>query len=155
MMEAGFNDVPGNPDATLRTGRQLSAAPARVFAAFSNPDELSRWWGPKDFTNTFDTFEFTPGGRWIFTMHAPGGTDHANEMIFRVIEPDARIVVDHVVFPLFRLTVRLSARDESTHLQWEQEFENAETADKFRPLAGTANEQVLDRLEAVLADETI
>lgn len=155
MLEAGYDGRPGNPDATLSTDRELAADPARVFAAFSDPAQLARWWGPKDFTNTFTHFDFTPGGRWIFTMHAPGGGDHANEMIFRVIEPDTRIVVEHVVFPLFRLTVRLTARDAGTHLQWDQEFEDAEMAEKFRPLAGTANEQVLDRLEAVLADETI
>lgn len=155
MIEPGYNDRPGNPDATLSTGRVFAARPDRVFAAFSDPAQLARWWGPKDFTNTFTHFDFTPGGRWIFTMHAPGGGDHANEMIFRVIEPDTRIVVDHVVFPLFRLTVSMTTEGDATHLAWDQEFEDEETAEKFRPLAGTANEQVLDRLEAVLTDETI
>jgi uncharacterized protein YndB with AHSA1/START domain len=42
-----------------------------VFAAFEQPDQLARWWGPKDFTKTFGQFEFKPGGRWVFVMRGP------------------------------------------------------------------------------------
>jgi uncharacterized protein YndB with AHSA1/START domain len=69
----------------------LSAPPRDVFAAFEQPDRLARWWGPKDFTNTFERFEFTPGGRWVFAMHGPNGASYPNESVFREIEPDSRI----------------------------------------------------------------
>jgi len=44
-------------------------------------------------------------------------------------------------------------RGEETHLAWVQEFESPEVAAKMRPLSATANEQVLDRLQALLASE--
>jgi uncharacterized protein YndB with AHSA1/START domain len=140
-------------DAAVCTERVLSADPRRVFAAFERPDRLARWWGPKDFTNTFERFEFEPGGRWVFTMHGPNGASYPNESVFREIRPGAAIVIEHVVKPWYLLTVTLSARGEETHLAWVQEFESPEVAARMRTLSTTANEQVLDRLEAVLANE--
>ncbi|WP_437957306.1 SRPBCC domain-containing protein [Sorangium sp. So ce119] len=76
---------------------------------------------------------------------------HPNESVFREIQPDTRIVIEHVVKPWYRLTVTLTPRGDQTHLAWVQEFESPEVAARMRPLSGTANEQVLDRLEALLA----
>jgi uncharacterized protein YndB with AHSA1/START domain len=142
-----------NPDAAVSTERVLAADPRAVFAAFERPDQLARWWGPKDFTNTFEQFEFTPGGRWVFVMHGPNGTDYANESVFREIESDTQVVIEHVVKPWYLLTVTLTARGDQTHLSWVQEFESPEVAARMRPLSGTANEQVLDRLQALLTRE--
>ena len=119
-------------------------------------DLLARWWGPKGFTNTFERFEFTPGGQWIFVMRAPNGADFRNESIFREIEPpspDGRLVIEHVVKPWYRLTVALAALDGGarTRLSWAQEFESPGVAAKMRPLVEPANEQNLDRLETLLA----
>jgi uncharacterized protein YndB with AHSA1/START domain len=88
-----------NPDAVVSTERVLSANPREVFAAFEQPDRLARRWGPSGFTNTFERFEFKPGGRWVFVMHGPNGARYPNESGFREIEPDARIVIEHVVKP--------------------------------------------------------
>ena len=142
-----------DPGAAVGTERILSADPRKVFAAFEQPDRLARWWGPCGFTNTFERFEFEPGGRWVFVMHGPNGADYANESVFREIRPDAKIVIEHVVTPWFRLTVTLTAHGDHTHLAWHQEFESPDVAAKMRPLSDTANEQVLDRLQALLASE--
>jgi len=72
--------------------------------------------------------------------------------VFREIEPDAKIVIEHVKGHWFRLTVTLSARGEQTHLTWIQEFESQEVAAKLRHVVVPANEQNLDRLEALLVD---
>ncbi|WP_437774913.1 SRPBCC domain-containing protein [Sorangium sp. So ce1097] len=141
-----------NPNA-VSTERVLSASPRKVFAAFEQPDLLAKWWGPKGFTNTFEQFEFKPDGRWVFVMHGPNGASYHNESIFREIQSDTRIVIEHVVKPWYRLTVTLTDRGGQTHLAWVQEFESPEVAARMRPLSGTANEQVLDRLEALLAGE--
>jgi uncharacterized protein YndB with AHSA1/START domain len=143
-----------NPDAVVRAERVFSFPPRRVFAAFEQPDQLAKWWGPKDFTNTFELFEFKPGGRWVFVMHGPNGADYANESVFREIQPETRIVIEHVVKPWYRLTVTLTARGDRTHLAWDQEFESPEVAAKMRPLSNTANEQNLDRLQSLLASQS-
>lgn len=142
-----------NPNAVVHAERVLSFTTRQVFAAFEQPDRLAQWWGPKDFTNTFEQFEFKPGGRWVFVMHGPNGTNYANESVFQEIQFDTRIVIEHVVKPLYKLTVTLTARCDQTHLAWDQEFESPEFAEKMRPLSQAANEQNLDRLEALLARE--
>jgi uncharacterized protein YndB with AHSA1/START domain len=141
------------PDAVVSTARVLPFRPRDVFAAFEQPDRLAQWWGPNGFTNTFEQFDLTPGGRWVFVMHAPNGANYPNESIFREIQPDSRIVIEHVVQPWFQLTVTLTARGDQTHLAWDQEFESPEMAERMRPLSATANEQVLDRLQALLASD--
>lgn len=143
---------------SLRTERILEASPREIFAAFENPELLARWWGPDGFTNTFEKFEFQPGGQWIFKMHAPNGASYPNESFFREIQPDNKIVIEHVVNPWFLLTITLTTRQDEalgqqTHLSWVQEFESPECAAKMRQLSGAANEQVLNRLESVLASK--
>lgn len=141
------------PNAAVRTERVFSASPREIFAAFEQPDRLARWWGPAGFTNTFERFEFRPGGRWVFVMHGPNGADYPNESVFREIEPDTRIVIEHVVKPWYLLTVTLAVRGDETHLAWVQEFESPELAARMRRLGETANEQNLDRLQSLLAGE--
>lgn len=140
-------------NSVVSTGRVLPASPQQVFAAFQQPERLAQWWGPEGFTNTFERFEFEPDGQWVFMMHAPNGANYPNESFFREIVPDEKIVIEHVVKPWFRLTVTLTPQGEQTHLAWDQEFESPEFAERMRPLSETANEQVLDRLQALLAGE--
>lgn len=139
-------------NAALSTERLVAASPRAVFAAFEQPERLARWWGPSGFTNTFERFEFQPGGRWVFVMHGPNGASYPNESVFREIQPDRRIVIEHVVKPWYRLTVTLTARGDETHLTWVQEFESPEIASKMRRIIEPANEQNLDRLQALLRE---
>ena len=64
--------------------REIPATPEEIFAAFSDPVRLARWWGPAGFTNTFTICEFKPGGQWSFTMHGPDGTNYPNAISGRV-----------------------------------------------------------------------
>lgn len=142
-----------DPNAVVSTERVLSVCPPDVFAAFEQPDRLAQWWGPNGFTNTFEQFEFEPGGRWISVMHGPNGANYPNESVFREIERSSRIVIEHVSPPRFTLTVTLSTRGDQTHLAWVQEFESPEVAARMRPVCQIANEQNLDRLQSLLASE--
>jgi uncharacterized protein YndB with AHSA1/START domain len=135
----------------FRHERVLSFPRERVFEAFARPEILGRWWGPAGFTNTIEAFEFRPGGRWKFVMHGPEGTHHPNESVFLEIEPPARLVIHHVANPRYVLTVTLTAQDAGTRITWNQEFENATVAARLHHIVAPANEQNLDRLQAVLA----
>ena len=133
------------------TSRLISASPGRIFAAFENPEQLSRWWGPAGFSNTFEIFEFAPGGAWQYIMHGPNGRNFPNRSVFREIVPHSRIVIEHVSQPRYTLTIALSPTGENTNLIWRQEFETAEITAKLRSVVDPANEQNLDRLEAIFA----
>ncbi|TGK08973.1 polyketide cyclase [Leptospira fletcheri] len=132
----------------FNTSREIQASVEQIFAAMSDPKRLSQWWGPKGFTNTFEICEFQNGGRWVFTMHGPDGTDYANENVFVEIEPERKVVIRHVGEPKYQLTITLTPSSTGTFLSWSQKFENPEVASRLEPIVVPANEQNLDRLVA-------
>ncbi len=83
---------------TRRSGREvifsrLIAAPVElVFGAWTDVRHLHEWFGPAGFTATTTEFAFKPGGVWRLTMHGPDGTDYPTVIVFKEIEPNARIV---------------------------------------------------------------
>lgn len=135
---------------TLSTERLIAFSTQQVFSAFASGKLLASWWGPNGFTNTFDVFEFRPGGRWIFTMHSPDGGNFENESYFESIVPDEKIVIRHDCAPLFTLTISLNPENEGTRLVWEQVFDDVKTAQVIKQRAGKGNEENLDRLEQAL-----
>ena len=60
------------PQYDIEISRVLDATPDRVFEAFSNPDQFSRWYGPDGFPVARDSVELDArvGGRQRFTMVA-------------------------------------------------------------------------------------
>jgi uncharacterized protein YndB with AHSA1/START domain len=134
---------------SFQTSREIAAHPSSVFAAFEDSTRLEVWWGPAGFTNTFETCEFKPGGKWSFVMHGPNGKDYPNESVFRDIEPSKRIVIQHVSQPRYLLTVILEPTSSGgTLVRWEQEFESPKVASGIEHIVVPANEQNLDRLSA-------
>ena len=137
-------------DRTLRTSRTLPFSAEEIYGAFASADLLASWWGPEGFSNTFEVFEFTAGGRWKFTMHSPDGKTYFNESFFEELVPNAKIVIHHDCPPNFKLTVELTPVNEGTHLTWEQVFEDDVRAQAVKQRVGSANEQNIDRLTHVL-----
>lgn len=133
------------------TRRTLPATPEAVFAALADPARLARWWGPAGFANEFETFEFQPGGRWIFTMIGPDGSRYANASEFITIVPGRQLTLRHVCAPFFTLDIHLQACPEGCTLHWTQTLDDPVLAEQLRALIEPANEQNLDRLAAELA----
>lgn len=75
----------------LEITRVLPAAPSAVFRALSAPDELARWWGPKDFT--VPSLDFSPrvGDRYRIEMQPPEGNAFFLTGEFREVDPPARL----------------------------------------------------------------
>src|SRR5574343_13083 len=117
---------------TFSTQRFLAAPPSAVFAAMAQAERLARWWGPR--------------GRWVFTMVGPDGARYPNACVFRQIEADRRVVIAHVVPPLFELHLELEPQAGGTRLAWVQVFEEEAVARSLAHIVEPANEQNLDRL---------
>ncbi len=143
-----------NADGVFATSRQFPFAPAQIFAAFANADQLATWWGPDGFSNSLEVFEFKPQGRWKFVMHGPDGKDYPNESVF-LETSSQRIVIRHVSPPNFTLTITMSEADGQTNLEWHQAFDDPRVAASLAHIIVPANEQNLNRLhKAVLAAAT-
>jgi uncharacterized protein YndB with AHSA1/START domain len=139
-------------DRAFATQRLVAAPRALVFEALRDPRQLARWWGPAGFTNTFEEFDFRPGGHWRFVMHGPDGSSHANQSVFVETEEE-RVVFDHLSGHGFRMTITLVAQDDGhTLVQWRQVFDSAEERERIAAFVIPANEQNLDRLEALLGE---
>ena len=70
--------------------RLIDGPPGLVFEAYTEVRHLSRWFGPDGFSTTTQSFDFRPGGKWVFTMHGPDGTDYPNHVEYREISPHDR-----------------------------------------------------------------
>ncbi len=130
----------------LFTSRFIDSPCERVFQAFRTHDRLATWWGPDGFTNTFDEFDFRPGGKWRFVMHGPDGTNYPNESSFVEIVPNRRIVLRHESRPQFTLTITLQEEGGKTLVGWRQEFDTVAERDRVASYAKQGNEENLDRL---------
>lgn len=47
-----------------------------VFRAWTDPEHVAKWWGPKGFTNRLRAWEAKPGGRIDLDMIAADGNGH-------------------------------------------------------------------------------
>jgi uncharacterized protein YndB with AHSA1/START domain len=82
-------------DREIVTTRVFDAPRALVFEAFTRPEHLARWWGPRGFSITTHEHDFRPGGSWRLTMHGPDGTDYPNHHVYEEIVQNERIVTSH------------------------------------------------------------
>lgn len=140
-----------DPNLTIRTTRVLKAPRSQVFRAWVDATLLAQWWGPNGFNNTIHVFEPKPGGTWSLTMHGPDGATYPNESRFVEVVPNERIVFEHLrpMHP-FRAEIHFADAAGGTHIDWRMIHPNREEYDKVIGFVPAANEQNLDRLEAVL-----
>src|SRR4051812_4337378 len=82
-------------DRELVHSRTLNAPRELVYEAWTKPEHLINWWGPKGFTNTFHEINIAPGGVWRFIMHGPDGKDWPNRVIFREVVPPEKLTYIH------------------------------------------------------------
>jgi uncharacterized protein YndB with AHSA1/START domain len=81
-----------NPDNELRFERVLDASRELVFAAWTSPRHLPRWYGPRGFTTTIEHMDVRPGGTTRLVMHGPDGTRYPNEHSYEEVVVPERIV---------------------------------------------------------------
>ena len=148
--------MPDHPAAGgIVASRVLDAPREVVFRAFTDPGRMARWWGPKGSTNTFHEFDPRPGGKWRFVMRGPDGTDYPMVNEFVEVEPPERIVLRHIQEGHdFTLTVAFADEAGGTRIDWRMRFDSAAEAERVREIVTAANEEVLDRLQTLLAEET-
>ena len=78
---------------TLRLERTLAAPPQRVFRAWTDAAELSRWFAPTDEHKTkVVALDVRVGGRYRIEMHPPSGNVHIVVGTFREVRPPEKLV---------------------------------------------------------------
>jgi uncharacterized protein YndB with AHSA1/START domain len=152
-----YDQSMSSDELALELQRRLPAARSVVFAAFSDPNQLAKWWGPDGFT--IPSLEFDPrvGERYRIEMQPPEGESFQLTGEFREVDPPARLAFTFVWDPPdpddLETLVALSFRDlgESTDLSLTQDPFKTETR---RELHRDGWADSLDKLERLVADQT-
>jgi uncharacterized protein YndB with AHSA1/START domain len=72
---------------------RIFAAPLeRVFAAYTDPEAIPQWWGPRGTITIVDEMDATAGGSWRFVMRSADGSETGFRGVFREVTPHERIV---------------------------------------------------------------
>ncbi len=77
-------------------------APRRlVWEAYTRPEHLARWLGPRRYEIDALDMDLRPGGRWRFVHRTPDGGAHAFRGQFLEVEPPTRLVrtFEYEAFP--------------------------------------------------------
>jgi len=147
--EAKTNNTSDREIVTVRT---LNAPRELVWKAWTDPNHLKEWWGPRGFTNNFEKFDFKPGGTWRFTMHGPDGKDFHNESVFGEIVEHEKIVFDHLK-PMhkFQVTTTFTDQNGKTKVTFVMLHDTVSECEAVKKFAIEKNEENFDRLAEELA----
>lgn len=111
-MEEGVNESMERLTALLKNlpyeqggGKNLSAAANEVviikvlnaplmfvWKAWTEPERVQRWWGPKNFTSPFCSIDLRVGGKYLFCMRSPDGNDYWSTGVYQEIIPMNRLI---------------------------------------------------------------
>src|SRR3989442_15624771 len=64
-----------------------------VWKAFTEPERMKEWWGPKGFTVIASKMDLRPGGTYHYGMRAPNGSAMWGKFVFREIPAPERVVL--------------------------------------------------------------
>jgi uncharacterized protein YndB with AHSA1/START domain len=79
----------------IETMRRLDAPRELVFSAFTEPEHLVRWWGPKGFKMVYCKLDLRPGGMIHYCARSPEGKLLWGRFEFREIRGLQRVIFMH------------------------------------------------------------
>lgn len=85
-----MHDLSTSPaDRVLVLTRVFDAPRTLVFTAWSAPEHLAHWFGPRGFTLPFCEVDFRVGGNYRVCMRSPDGKDYWVHGVYReILEPE-------------------------------------------------------------------
>jgi uncharacterized protein YndB with AHSA1/START domain len=105
---------------TLFVRRTIRASAERIFDAWTLPEHLRAWWGPRPVTCSGAEVDLRVGGRYRIANAIPDGTTVLIEGEFRVIERPHKLVYTWRMGgereESSLVTVRFEERDEATEV---------------------------------------
>lgn len=120
----------------LKLTRVYDAPVRMVWDAWTDPEQVAQWWGPRGFTITTHSKDLRPGGHWAYTMHGPDGTDFENKTLYHEVEECAKLVYDHGGNddrpPLFRVKVTFCESGGKTTMAMTMTLATPEAAEEIK-----------------------
>jgi len=92
-------EAPPAEGLVLVVRRVVEAEPDRLFDAWTRPEELRAWWGPRSVRCTGAEVDLRAGGRYRIDHELPGGARLTIEGQFSVVERPRRLAYSWRVVP--------------------------------------------------------
>ena len=70
---------------TLTLKRTFNAPVKLVWQAWTQPEHIAQWWGPKGMEVRIIAHDFSVGGRWEYSMAMPDGSEFISEGVYSLI----------------------------------------------------------------------
>ncbi|WP_430966049.1 SRPBCC domain-containing protein [Spongiimicrobium sp. 2-473A-2-J] len=77
---------------TLSLKRTFNAPIALVWEAWTQPEHIAQWWGPKGMETRVIEHDFRVGGKWQYAMTMPDGKEFTTEGVYLEIVERKKIV---------------------------------------------------------------
>ena len=105
-MASESNVHEGSDALSLSITRVFDAPRSLVFKAWTDPEHLAQWWGPRGFSLPSCKADFRPGGAYRFHMRGPDGDDHFTQGIFHeLVEPERIVYSANMGAAMIRVTI--------------------------------------------------
>lgn len=148
---------------TMTVTAEFAAPVERVWAAYSDPRQLERFWGPPGWPATFTTWEHTPGGKAQYTMNGPRGEKSTGTWEFLSIDAPHRFeVLDAFAnedgtpmegFPSMRMTFEFTPAGDSTRMSSTTYFDSLEALEQTVAMGAIeGTKMAMAQIDAVLQD---
>lgn len=94
----------------------INAPRARVYEAWTKPDQITRWFAPKPFQLIVKEMDFRPGGRFNMAMRGPDGENFPFTGTYREITAPAKLVWtgEFTSGPADQMTTEVSFEEQGT-----------------------------------------
>jgi len=90
--QVGAMTIAVKSDLEVEITRIFDAPRRLVFEAYSTPEHMQRWWGPRDTTMVRCEMDFRPGGAWRYVLRKANGNEYAFRGEYREIVAPERLV---------------------------------------------------------------
>jgi len=88
--ETTFTIEPGKQE--LFISREFEAPVTLLWRAYTDPDLVFQWLGPREFTSEVDVYDVRPGGNWRYVSVDPSGGRYGFHGVFHDVTPHERII---------------------------------------------------------------
>lgn len=134
----------------------LDAPRDLVFKAYTDPNAIPQWWGPRGLTTVVDQMDVRPGGIWRFVHRDAEGNEYGFHGVYHDVVSPERIVstfeFEGMPGHVLLATMTFEEQDGKTKLTDASVFQSVEDRDGMLQsgMEGGASES-MDRLEELLA----
>jgi uncharacterized protein YndB with AHSA1/START domain len=157
----------------LTMTREFDAPRQMVWEAYTNPEMLAKWWGPRGFNTEVKEMSVQVGGRWVYIMHGNGpelkgtqfeGMEAGGIALYQEIKAPELLVYKDIFadkdgneipdMPVALITTRFAEQDGKTIMTSTTKYSTLEDLEKVVSMGVEEGMgQTLDRLDELLTQD--